>query len=194
MGAQDDMKSGYGVMKKEFYWIGVLLLTLWLIRIVDAFIPYNFVDWGLVPRTVGGLPGVVLTPFIHANFTHLFSNTFSLAILLALVVGSRKSPWVLIGLTSLAGSGLLWLVGRSANHVGASGLVFGLIGLLIVNGLLQRSLVPVAVAILVGVLFGGTLFSGILPGTEGVSWDGHLCGFIGGAAVAYAVGDDRRML
>lgn len=181
-------------MKKEFYWIGVLLLVLWLIRIVDAFIPYDFAVWGLVPRTLRGLTGIALMPFLHASFSHLFSNTFSLAILLGLMVGSRKSPWVLIGLTSVAGTCLLWLAGRSANHVGASGLVFGLIGFLIVSGFMRRTLVHVGVAILVGVLFGGTLLSGILPGAEGVSWDGHLCGFLGGAAVAFAAGDDERML
>lgn len=182
-------------MKKEFYWIGILLLSLWLVRIVDAFIPYSLVDWGLTPRSAWGLAGIVLMPFLHADFSHLFSNTFSLAILLALVIGSRNSPWILIGLTSLAGASLLWLFGRNAIHVGASGLVFGLIGLLIVSGFMRRSIIPVGVAILVGILFGGTLLSGVLPGgAEGVSWDGHLCGFIGGAVVAFAAGDDRRML
>ena len=168
---------------------------MWLVRIVDATIPYALVDHGLQPRRVSGLPGIVTMPFLHGSFGHLFSNTASLGILLGLLVGSQKSPWKLAALTSLFGATLLWLVGRDANHVGASGLVFGLIGLLIVRGFLHRSLVPVGIAIFVGILFGGTLLSGILPGgKEEVSWDGHLCGLIGGALVAFIATDDRRVL
>ena len=173
-------------MQKEFYRIGVLLLSLWLIRIVDATIPYDLTDRGLQPRHWSGLLGIVTMPFLHGSFGHLFSNTMSLGILLGLLVSSQKSPWLLAAMTSLAGASLLWLVGRDANHVGASGLVFGLIGLLIVSGFLRRRLVPVGVAIVVGILFGGTLLSGILPGGDAeVSWDGHLCGLIGGSAVAF---------
>ena len=173
-------------LQKKFYWIGVFLLALWLVRIVDATIPLSLVEYGLYPRRLSGLAGIVTMPFLHADFGHLFSNTASLGILLGLLVGSQKSPWHLVLLTSLFGGALLWLVGRNANHVGASGLVFGLIGLLIVNGLLRQRLVPIAVAILVGVLFGGTTLSGILPGgDQQVSWDGHLCGLIGGIAVAF---------
>ncbi len=182
-------------MRKEFYWIGIVVLVMWLVRMVDATIPYDLNDFGLQPRTLRGLPGILLIPFLHGGWVHLFSNTISLVILLALVVSSRESAWWLIGLTSVTGASLLWLVGRNANHVGASGLVFGLIGLLIVSGFLRRSLIPVGVAILVGILFGGTLLSGILPGGDAnVSWDGHLCGLLGGVAVAFLAGDGRRML
>ncbi|WP_182871388.1 rhomboid family intramembrane serine protease [Rhodopirellula sp. JC639] len=178
-------------MQKEFYRIGVLLLAMWLVRIVDATIPYALADHGLQPRRWSGLPGIVTMPFLHGNFGHLFSNTVSLGILLGLLVWSRKSPWVLAALTSVVGATLLWLVGRDANHIGASGLVFGLIGLLIVGGFLNRRLVPVGVAIVVGILFGGTLLSGILPGSgAGVSWEGHLCGLVGGAAVAFFASEE----
>ena len=181
-------------LQKEFYWIGVFLLALWLVRIVDATIPFALVDYGLRPRRLIGLVGIVTMPFLHGDFGHLFSNTASLGILLGLLVGSQKSPWRLALLTSVLGGSLLWLVGRDANHVGASGLVFGLIGLLIVSGFLRQRLVPVGVAILVGILFGGTLLSGILPGGDQlVSWDGHLCGLIGGVAVAFLVRKDQTV-
>ena len=180
-------------MKTSFSWIGILLLAIWLVRLVDAIIPYALVDHGLVPRTLNGLQGILLMPFLHANFGHVLSNTISLAILLPLLIGLRKRPWTLVVFTSLASATLLWLVGRSHNHIGASGLVFGLIGLLIVNGFLRRSLLGVGVAVLVGVIFGGTLLSGLMPGgEENVSWDGHLCGFLGGAAIAYFAGEDSK--
>ncbi|MCO8122715.1 rhomboid family intramembrane serine protease [Stieleria sp. TO1_6] len=172
-------------MKKEFYWIAIVLLVMWLVRLVDAVIPLDLAAYGLHPRRVSGLIGIITMPFLHASFSHLFSNSVSLVVLLGLLVATRQSPWLLAGLTSVAGASLLWLVGRDANHIGASGLVFGLIGFLIVSGFLHQRLVPVAVAIVVGILFGGTLMSGVLPGADGVSWDGHLCGLAGGVAVAF---------
>ena len=182
-------------MKSSLSWIGILLLAIWLVRLVDAATPfYSLVQHGLQPRSLTGLQGIALMPFLHGSFGHVLSNTISLAILLPLLIGLRKRPWMLVVLTSLLSGGLLWLVGRSENHIGASGLVFGLIGLLIVNGFLRRSLLGVGVAVLVGVLFGGTLLSGIMPGgEENVSWDGHLCGFVAGAAIAYFAGDDQKV-
>lgn len=172
-------------MRREFYWIGIVLLVMWLVRIVDATIPYTLSDYGLQPRRLVGLPGIITMPFLHDSFGHLLSNTASLGILLFLLVSSRESPWLLAALTSVLGAALLWLVGRDANHIGASGLVFGLIGLLIVNGFKHRHPVPVGIAIVVGILFGGTLLWGIVPSGEAVSWDGHVCGLIAGSAVAY---------
>ncbi|KAA5545538.1 rhomboid family intramembrane serine protease [Roseiconus nitratireducens] len=180
-------------MRKEFYWIGVLLLAMWLVRIVDATIPYRLTDYGLQPRTWDGLAGILFMPFLHADFSHLFSNSVSLVILLALLVASRRSPWMLLVVMYLVGAALLWLFGRNANHVGASGLVFGLVGFFLVGGLVRRSPIPIAVAIAVGILFGGTLLSGILPSSGApISWDGHLCGLIGGAATAYLAGEGRQ--
>lgn len=172
-------------MQKRFYWIGIFLLVLWLIRIVDATIPYDLAEYGLYPRRWVGLEGLITMPLLHGGFGHLFSNTVSLGILLMLLVWSERHPWPLVLLTHLFGTGLLWLVGRNANHIGASGLVFGLIGLLIVRGFFKRELISIAVAIVVGILFGGTLLWGIFPlGIPDVSWDGHLCGLIGGVATA----------
>jgi len=182
-------------MRKGFYWIGVLLLAMWLVRIVDATIPLRLTDYGLIPRRFDGVIGIVTMPFLHADFSHLFSNTVSLVILLALLVSGRSSPWAVLLMIYVCGAVLLWLVGRSANHVGASGLVFGLVGFFLVSGLVRQRFVPIAVAITVGILFGGTILSGVLPGAGGrVSWDGHLCGLIGGVVAAYLAGDDRRML
>ncbi len=177
--------------QSRFYWIGIVLLTMWLVWIVDATIPLAMIDYGVRPRTWIGLVGIVTMPFLHGGLGHLIGNSFSLAILLALLISSQNRPWHLAGLTALAGGSLLWLVGRDANHVGASGVVFGLIGLLIVNGLMQRRLISAAVAVLVGILFGGTLLWGLVPIVDAVSWDGHLCGLIGGMAVGFAYGDER---
>ena len=126
-------------------------------------------------------------PFIHGGFGHLLGNTIPLAILLTLLAGSRSSSWLVVVELVLLGGGLLWCFGRSsATHVGASGLIYSLIAFLIVSGLLEKRLVPLGIAILVGFLYGTTLIFGVLPSfAQHISWDGHLFGAIAGAIVAY---------
>lgn len=167
------------------YWIGVFLLVLWLVFFVDVMIPYDLTVWGLRPRTIGGIPGVVLMPFLHGGVSHLFGNTVSLAILLGLLAGSRSRPWLSVCLIIGLSGALLWIIGRGDIHVGASGLAFGLIGLLVVSGFLEKRPLAIAVAVLVGLLFGGTVLTGLVPDFSGnVSWDGHLCGITAGVGVS----------
>lgn len=174
-------------IKKQAYPIFLLLLAMWLVRIVDMVIPFDFNQLGLLPRSARGLLGIVTMPFLHANLAHLISNTIPLVILLGLTVASRHRAWLTIAWI-IAGAGvILWLFGRSAYHIGASGLVFGLIAYLITVGAREKQLVSVAIALLVGVFFGMTLMTGIIPRFgSAVSWDGHLFGAISGLLVGIA--------
>lgn len=157
---------------------------MWLVQIVDSIIPYDLTTWGLQPRTFHGLVGIPLAPFLHAGFGHLMSNTVPLIVLLSLTILSRHQAWPAIGGIILAGGALLWIIGRNANHVGASGLVFGLIAYLITVGIREKQLLSLGIAIVVGFLFGGTLLFGMLPAFgSSVSWEGHLCGGIAGLGV-----------
>jgi membrane associated rhomboid family serine protease len=106
-----------------------------------------------------------------------------------LLLSSRTgNGWGVVVAVALINGVLLWVFGRSSIHVGASGLVFGLIAFLIVSGVMEKRLVTLAIAILVGLLFGGTLVSGVIPRMGSyVSWDGHLAGAIAGALLAYAM-------
>jgi membrane associated rhomboid family serine protease len=96
-----------------------------------------------------------------------------------------------IGIVALGGL-LLWIFGRNATHVGASGLIFGLIAFLIVSGFREKRVVPLFVSVIVGFLYGGTLLAGVMPrfGSH-VSWDGHLFGAIGGGIIAYVLTRER---
>ncbi|TWU31005.1 rhomboid family intramembrane serine protease [Novipirellula artificiosorum] len=175
-------------MKKQAYPIMILLLVMWLVRIVDVVIPADLNQFGLQPRSIQGILGIGTMPFLHAGFGHLISNTVPLLILLGLTVASRGDhAWpVVAGI--IVGSGvLLWMFGRNANHIGASGLVFGLIAFLITVGVREKRFGSIAVALLVGFLFGTTLFFGIIPSFGStVSWDGHLFGAISGLIVGIA--------
>jgi membrane associated rhomboid family serine protease len=111
-----------------------------------------------------------------------------LIVLLTLLAGSRARSWEIVLEIVLLGGLLLWLLGRHANHIGASGLIFGLIVFLILSGLLERRVIPLIVSASVALLYGGTLLSGVLPGLgPHISWDGHLCGAIAGGMIAYGL-------
>ncbi len=174
-------------IREEFRGIVVFIGVLWAVWFVDLVLPFDLTAWGINPRSLSGLIGIPLMPFIHQGIGHLLSNTIPLAILLTLLAGSRASSWEVVMQVILLGGALLWVIGRSgAIHVGASGLIYGLIAFLIVSGLLEKRLVSLGIAILVGFLYGTTLFFGVLPSLDQrISWDGHLCGAIAGAAIAY---------
>jgi membrane associated rhomboid family serine protease len=168
--------------------VGVLAFVgvVWGVFLVGFALPGRMQSYGLTPRTVQGLWGIVTMPFLHANLEHIVSNTVPLIVLLVLLAGSRPRSWAIVAGIVLVSGALLWLFGRPANHIGASGLIYGLIAYLFVAGILERRFVPLAIALVVGFLYGGTLAAGVVPRVGSyVSWDGHLCGAIAGAMTAY---------
>lgn len=179
-------------IKDELSGVLVFVAVIWAVYFADFVIPGDLTDWGLIPRTLWGLIGIVTSPFLHANFGHLLGNTIPLLVLLMLLAGSRTRTWESVIEIALLGGGLLWLLGRNGSsdsglitHVGASGLIYGLIAFLLVAGFKERRFLPLVVALIVGFMYGGTLLSGVLPSVGSqVSWDGHLYGAIAGGIVA----------
>ncbi len=171
-------------LQSELKAIASFMAAVWGISIIGWLSQLS--QYGVIPRTWQGLLGIPLMPFLHADWGHLTANSVPLAMLLFLLAGSKANSWEVVIALILLGGGLLWLFGRTANHIGASGLVFGLIGFLIVSGLLERRLIPLIVSLAVCFFYGGTLFSGIIPRIGAhVSWEGHLLGAIAGAGIAY---------
>lgn len=176
-------KNNSHSIKSELWLVFLFIAAIWVVFVLDRFLPLE--QWGLIPRESSGLVGIVTMPFLHGNYTHLINNTVPLVVLLVLLAGSRADTrWVVISVGLLAGL-LLWIFGRTALHIGASGLVFGLAAFVIVSGLLERRPVPLMLSVVVLFLYGGVLLSGVLPWQRGVSWDGHLFGAIAGAVVAW---------
>ena len=171
-------------VKAELSLALIFVSTIWLVFILDRFLPLEV--FGLVPRTIGGLTGIVTMPFLHQDLRHIFSNTPPLILLLTLLAGSRGNSKVIVSLLVVVGGVLLWLFGRGHSlHIGASGLVFGLITFLIASGFFEKRMRTMIISGLVGFLYGTTILMGILPGQSGVSWDGHLFGGIAGVLVAW---------
>jgi membrane associated rhomboid family serine protease len=187
------MQSDSHTIREELHGILLFIGTIWGVFLASLAFP-SIDSWGVVPRTLAGLVGIPAMPFLHANLHHILSNTVPLLVLLCLLAGSQARSWEIVTEVALLGGLLLWICGRPAIHIGASGLIFGLIAFLIVSGFREVRIVPLVIAVLVGFLYGGSLLSGIMPWVgPDVSWDGHLCGAIAGGALAYALTKGPRM-
>lgn len=174
----------------------VLLGAIWALQILNWLLGYRMNLWfGLEPRDFGGLLGVVGAPFLHANFTHAISNSIPLAILGGLAALTSRNEFPIATFIIVVLGGLLtWIFARTAVHVGASGLIFGYFGFLIVYGWLEKRALPVVGALAAVVFYGGMIW-GVLPDSTNrqVSWESHLFGFLAGAAAAYALRTNRKL-
>lgn len=167
--------------------IGVLLFVavIWGISVTGFFWTGLRDALALIPRHVAGLDGIVSMPFVHKNLGHLIGNSIPLVVLLSLLAGSRGNSWLIVAAIVVINGILLWMFGGSGLHIGASGLVMGLITCLISSGLFEQRPVPLAISLGVGLFYGTTLIWNLLPLSPGVSWTGHLFGAIAGVAVGY---------
>lgn len=178
--------TGIAKLKLSAARLGVLAVVLWGVFLADRVLPIDFNRWGIIPRELGGIWGIFLSPFLHANLSHLLSNFLPLMILLTVLVATQRHSWWIALQIVLLGGLLLWVFGRPAVHVGASGLIYGLIAYLMAAGFRQGRFGPAIAALLVGFLYGGTLLSGVLPTVgEHVSWDGHLTSAVAGGILGY---------
>jgi membrane associated rhomboid family serine protease len=174
-------------IRDEIMGVIVFIGAIWAVFLASWVFP-GLDDFGVVPRRLTGLVGIPAAPFLHANLRHIVSNTLPLFVLLILLAGSRAESWEVVAFVILLSGLLLWMFGRQGVHVGASGLVSGLGAFLILSGILERRIVPLLIALLVGFFYGSALLSGIIPRFgSAVSWDGHLCGAVAGVVVALAL-------
>lgn len=172
-------------IKRDLAGVAIFIALIWIIFVLDRFMPLE--AYGLVPRTISGLTGIITMPFLHADFKHLLGNSVPLAVTMLLLAGSRANSGAIVAIiTLLCGIGL-WLFGRTALHIGASGLVFGLIAFHICAGIFEKRLKSVILSVIVGLLYASTIAQGVVPFQQGVSWEGHLIGSIAGAFVALIV-------
>ncbi len=165
--------------------LALLLAIMWVEEAIDFVLHGALNQYGIVPRNVTGLRGIVFAPFLHANFTHLIANTLPFASLAWFVMLRRMRDFVIVSLMVMLIGGLgTWLIGPSYSvHIGASGVIFGYLGFLLARGFFERSWLAILLSLAVAFVYGGALW-GVLPGQAGVSWQGHLFGFIGGVLAA----------
>jgi len=174
------------VTKANFLLLVKLLALLWLINIINWVLFRSRLNiFGIYPRKIWSIPGIWISPILHADANHLFFNSIPLLILADLMLLSGLDSFILTTLyiVTLAGI-LLWIFGRPAIHIGASNLIMGYFGYLLSAAFYRPSAMAIILAIVSLYYFGG-LILGLFPTKERISWEGHLFGFISGIAVAF---------
>ncbi|MDK3159170.1 rhomboid family intramembrane serine protease [Kamptonema cortianum] len=193
MDRQDETNAIAKELKSQALILGTLVAIFWIVEIVDVMVFQGQLDtFGILPRHPIGLRGILLAPFLHGSFNHLIANTLPFLTLGWLVMLKETRDFFIVSAITLLISGLgVWLFGSSGFHIGASGVIFGYLGFLLLRGYFERSFVTIFLSVVVGFFYGSLLW-GVLPTVPGISWEGHLFGFIGGGVAAYLLSDRAK--
>lgn len=170
----------------------LLVVAMWIVQFADAVLPGSFTGFGLRSWDVAGLGGIVLGPLLHASWAHLLANSVPLLVLgcLVAVEGTRRF-WAVTAVVAVVGGIGTWVVNAPGTlTVGASGLVFGYFGYVVMRvfapGRVAHRILYAAIGLIVIAVYGGSMLAGVVGVADGVSWQAHLFGAIGGAIAALA--------
>lgn len=180
----DHLKNDNARLRRAFVMAASFALILWVIKLIEAILGLDLVHYGVYPLRAIGLTGIAIAPLIHGSWSHLFSNTAPLVILgTALLYGYPRSAIIVIPVLYL-GTGLgVWLFARSAYHIGASGLTFGMMFFIFTIGVLRWDKRAMILSMLVFFLYGSMIW-GIFPTKPGISFESHFFGAVIGVALA----------
>lgn len=166
-------------------WPILLVFLLWLVYWIEIKFRLDFTTFGVYPRQVKGLFGIMASPFIHSGIDHLYKNSIPILVLTASLFYFYKDiAWKSLVFGLIVSGFLTWLIGRSSYHIGASGMVYFLASFLFFKGVQSKNYRLIAVSLIVVFLY-GSLVWGTLPGKPGISWEGHLSGFIAGLIFSF---------
>ena len=161
--------------------------VVWFIQLLNWGLDLGLERFGVRPRQVAGLPGILLAPLLHDGFSHLFANSLPLLVLVTVMLHLYPNSAVKVIPAVYLGTGIaVWLFARASVHIGASGLVYGLVSYIFVAGLIRRDTRAIAATLLVCFLY-GALAWGVLPIEPGVSWETHLAAALIGLTLAIAL-------
>lgn len=180
MSNQQHFRYSTSVVAYPIFFLMLIWVVFWL---QVRFFPI-IKTWGIVPQSLAGLRGVVLSPLIHSNIEHIYHNSIPLVVLsMSLFYFYREIAWKVL-LYGILLSGLItWVIGRPANHIGASGLIYVLVSFIFFKGIFAKHFRLVALSLLIIFLYGSMIWY-VLPIKEGMSWEGHLGGLITGLSFA----------
>ena len=160
------------------------VLAIWTVYYLELKWGVNFNAHGIYPGRLSGLQGILFSPFIHGSLDHLYNNSIPLLVLLAALIYFFPRQAVLVVVLGILGSGLLtWLIGRPSYHIGASGLIYVLASFIFFKGIRSGHYRWVALSLVVVFIYGSMLWY-VLPIEEGISWEGHLSGFVMGLVLS----------
>jgi membrane associated rhomboid family serine protease len=185
----DSKKAGEAFFRKKLLLSmlipGIFVFLMWLVKIIEVLFGLDFSGLGIYPLTIRGLPGILLSPFIHAGFGHLFNNSLPLFFLGTALFYFYSEIAIKVSLWTYFLTGLfVWIAGRTAWHIGASGLVYGLASFLFFSGIIRKYFRLIALSLLIVFLYGSMVW-GIFPDVyRNVSWESHMLGFFSGIMLA----------
>jgi len=167
-----------------------IILALWLVKSMEWAFAANFAHFGIMPRHLLGTIGIFTSPFIHGDFLHLLSNSFSLMLLIIILFFFYDKIALKALLYIYISTGIfVWIIAREAYHIGASGVIYGIASFILFSGLLRKNQSSLALSFVILLLYGG-MFYGVLPQDGHISWESHLMGLLSGLLVAIAMKDE----
>jgi membrane associated rhomboid family serine protease len=175
------------VLKTQALVLGGTLAVFWGVFGVNSLIGGSLLRLGVIPRTTIGLRGILFGPFLHGSLNHIVANSIPFVALGWMVMLRDERHFIPVTLAGMVGSGLMaWLLGAPGTvHIGASGVIFGYLGFLMLSGWYTRSFGSIFLSLIVTAVW-GSLVLGVLPGAPGISWQAHIGGFLGGVLAARA--------
>ncbi|MDO6388922.1 rhomboid family intramembrane serine protease [Pontibacter sp. BT731] len=187
--SRQDLKAEHERFAYSFLPGTLFVGLIWLVALLSYLNDVNLAWLGIHPRDFLGLVGVFLGPLIHSGLIHLLSNSFPLVLLSGFILFLHRPVALRVFVLVYVLSGLFtWFIGRDAYHVGASGVVYGLAGYLLFNGVMRRDRAGLAISLAILFLYSG-LFYGLFPSEEHISWEGHLGGLLAGLVAAMLYGE-----
>lgn len=172
-------------LKQQANWIGVFCALFFAVELLNFFSARSLSSFGILPRDLASIWHILTAPFIHGSFSHFFSNIVTLAVFSFLLLQYGKQRFLVITALLIFLTGILvWIFGRPASHIGASGLLYGYFGYLVLAGFLGKSLRQLIISLLVGFFYISLLW-GVFPVQARISWESHLFGLLAGFFLAY---------
>jgi membrane associated rhomboid family serine protease len=192
MEKQEELTEIGQTLRTQAIILGGFIIFIWVLEAFDWVLGGTLDQFGIVPRQASGLWGIGAAPLLHVGFAHVAANTIPFLVLGWFVLLRGVKTFMLVTLITLLVSGFgTWLIAPSASiHLGASGLIFGYFGYLLLRGYFERSWEAIVWSIVVALLYGGMMI-GLFPQSVGISWQMHLFGFIGGGLAAYLLANGR---
>ena len=170
----------------------LFIVLIWIIHIIKFSSNLSLGGLGVYPRDIRGAIGILTAPLIHGDWKHLVSNTLPLLALGMIIFAFYKSVAFRSFLLIYVITGIaVWLFARPVHHIGASGVVYGLVSFVFWNGVFRRNIKSITLALIITVMYSG-YFLGIVPGQEGISWESHLFGALAGILVSFIFKDVRE--
>jgi membrane associated rhomboid family serine protease len=182
--SEEDRELEKKIFRHSLLFPSLFVGLFWLVKLVEITLGISFVKGGVYPRHLKGLHGILSSPFVHSGYAHLVSNSVPFFILLfALVYFYRKYSYRIFWQIFLFSGICVWLAGREAWHIGASGVVYGLAAFHLVSGIMRNDVRLLTISVVVVFLYGGMVW-GMFPINPDVSWESHLWGAVSGVILA----------